>query len=233
MFSEFIRGFGLLIGYFGVCAVTAVSLRKLVHIPRELFRKILHMILLGSVLVLTYGFKTWWVSALAVLAFILLVFPLLAAAENLSGYSDLLIERKKGEIKRSLVIVFGMFLLLISVSWGILGERYLVLAPVFAWGMGDAAAAIVGKRFGRRPIEGKRLDGHKTYEGFTAMFIVAFLSVMTVLILSAPELRYGYVTVALITAGVTALVELYSKDGMDTLTCPVSAAVIMISFVHL
>ncbi len=158
---------------------------------------------------------------------------LLACAEQLSGYSELLIEREKGEIKRSLLIVFGMFLLLIYVSWGIIGEKYLVLAPVFAWGMGDAAAAIIGKRFGSRYIRWKLLDGKKTYEGLFAMFAVSFLSVMIILLLAGPEMRFGYFTVSVITAFVTSLVELYSKNGLDTFTCPVAAAAIMISLVHL
>lgn len=233
MQAEFIRGFSLLIGYFAVCAASALIMRRLISIPGELFRKTLHMILLGSILVLTYGFETWWISALAVVAFIAIVFPLLAIAERISGYSELLIERRKGEIKKSLLVVFGMFLLVITVSWGLIGEKYLVLAPVFAWGMGDAAAAIIGKRFGKRHLYGTLLDGNKTIEGLLAMFVVSFISVMVVLILSGPKLRFGYVPVAAVTAGVTAVVELYTKDGMDTLTCPVAAAFIMIALVHL
>ncbi len=65
------------------------------------------------------------------------------------------------------------------------------------------------------------------------MFAVSFLSVMVILLLTRPEMRVGYFTVSVITAFVTSLVELYSKNGLDTLTCPVAAAVIMISLVHL
>jgi len=81
--------------------------------PDELFRKILHMILLGSIFGWMYAFKTWWVSAIAAIVFILMVFPILAFAERVPGYSQLLIERKKGEIKRSLIVVFVMFAILI------------------------------------------------------------------------------------------------------------------------
>jgi len=69
-----------------------------------------------------YAFKTWWVSAIAAIVFILMVFPILAFAERVPGYSQLLIERKKGEIKRSLIVVFVMFAILICLCWGWLGK---------------------------------------------------------------------------------------------------------------
>lgn len=233
MYIELASGFGQLIAYFISCAAGAIALRRHFQMPREIFRKILHFILLGSILILTYAFETWWVAVTAIFFFTTLVYPILAFAERMTGYSELLTERKKGEIKRSLIIVFCMFSLLITICWGVLGERYLVIASVFAWGFGDAAAALVGKRFGKNRIRGRLLDGNKTLEGFLAMFIVSFISVMMVLLLSGPEVSYGYFPIAAATAAGTAVVELYSRNGMDTLTCPLTAAVIMISLIQL
>jgi len=122
MFVEFIKGYGILLCYFAVCASSALVLRRFVPMPDELFRKILHMILLGSIFGWMYAFKTWWVSAIAAIVFILMVFPILAFAERVPGYSQLLIERKKGEIKRSLIVVFVMFAILICLCWGWLGK---------------------------------------------------------------------------------------------------------------
>ena len=230
---EFLIGFGLLLGYFAVCATGALVLRRLVALPAEVFRKTLHIILLGSILVLTYGFVTWWVAAAAAVVFIVLVFPILAVLEHVPGYSALLTERKKGEIKRSLVVVFAMFAVLLCVCWGWLSLRYLVIASVLAWGLGDAAAALVGKRFGQHYIEGRLVEGRKSLEGTLAMFAVSFVTVAVVLLANGAVCWYGYVPISLLTAALCAVVELYTLGGMDTLTCPLTAAAVLIPLVHL
>lgn len=63
-------------------------MRRLIRIPDELFRKLLHCILLGSLLVYVQGFAVWYHAALSCLLF----------------------------------------------------------AAVYAWGFGDASAALIGKR---------------------------------------------------------------------------------------
>jgi dolichol kinase len=233
MMLEFIKGFGTLLCYFAVCASAALTLRRFVKLPTEVFRKTLHLILLGSVFILTYAYETWWVSAAAALTFIALVFPVLTLAERIPGYAALLTERKPGEIKRSLVLVFSMFAVLLGVCWGWLGEKYLVIASVFAWGLGDAAAALVGKRFGQHYIEGKLVEGRKSLEGTLAMFVVSFISVLAVLLAKGDLPWYGCVPIALVTAVACAVVELYTRGGMDTLTCPFTAAALLIPLVRL
>jgi len=83
MFVEFIKGYGILLCYFAVCASSALVLRRFVPMPDELFRKIFaHDTFLGSIFGWMYAFKTWWVSAIAAIVFILMVFPILAFAET-------------------------------------------------------------------------------------------------------------------------------------------------------
>lgn len=233
MLTEFIKAYIILLVYFIIAASLALILRRFVDVPREIFRKILHMILLGSIFVLTYGFETWWLAALAGIVFVIMVFPILAFAERIPGYSDLLIERKPGEIKKSLVIVFFMFAVLIIVCWGWLGEKYLIIASVLAWGLGDAAAALIGKRFGRRYIEGKLVEGRKSLEGTIAMFIVSFITIMLVLGIYSPLKLSANIPISALTAGVCSIVELYTKGGMDTITCPFSAAAVLIPLIYL
>ncbi|NLM11556.1 MAG: phosphatidate cytidylyltransferase [Clostridiaceae bacterium] len=233
MLIEFIRGYGLLLAYFVIAVIAALAIRRLT-IPKEVYRKTLHMILLCSVFVWVYAFNTWWISAIGTVVFVLMVYPILAIAERkIRVYSELLTERKPGEIKRSLVVAFFMFAVLICVCWGWLGEKYLVIASVLAWGLGDAAAALVGKRFGQHYIEGKLVEGRKSVEGTVAMFVVSFVAVLTVLLIHGSMKWYSYVPTAAITAAVCAIVELYTKGGMDTITCPLASAVILISLVHL
>jgi dolichol kinase len=230
---DFIRGFGILFGYFAISASCALALRRFTAVPAEIFRKTLHIILLVSIFIWTYGFRAWWISAAAAVVFILIVFPILSFAERIPGYSKLLTERKHGEIKRSLIVVFVMFTVLICVCWGWLGQRYLVIAAVLAWGLGDAAAALVGKYYGQHYIEGKLVEGRKSVEGTFAMFVTSFISVLVVLLVHGSLIWYGCIPIALLTAAVCAVVELYTKGGMDTLTCPFAAAVVMIPLIYL
>lgn len=230
---EFARGFGLVLAYFVLCVAGVLLLRRLAPPPKEVFRKTLHHIVLCSLFLWVYGFQTWWMSPLAALLFVALVFPALSLAEWIPGYSELLTERKPGEIKASLVAVFLMFAALISLCWGWLQERWLVFPCVFAWGFGDAAAALVGKKFGRHPLQGRLIEGRKSVEGTLAMFGVSFLSVLVILLVKSPAAWQGSLVIALLAAAVCALVELYTLRGMDTLTCPLAAAAVILPLVRL
>ncbi|MCK9252179.1 MAG: phosphatidate cytidylyltransferase [Clostridiales bacterium] len=229
---DLFRGLGIIGGYFLLAAAGALLLRRLVRIPTEVFRKLLHIILLCSLFAWVYAFQTGWISSLASLVFVAVVFPLLSLAEKVPGYSKLLTERKNGEIKRSLVLVFGMFAVLNSVCWGFLGQRWLVLACVCAWGFGDAAAALVGKKYGRRFLEGKLIEGRKSVEGTLAMFAVSFAAVLTAVLINAPVSWYAGIVIAAVTAAASAVVELYTRHGMDTVTCPFAAAAVLLPLLH-
>lgn len=230
---ELLKGFGILSGYFFVCASAALLLRRCIHIPSEVFRKLLHLILLCSLFIWVYAFHTWWIASLAALIFIAIVYPLLSLAENLDNYSELLIERRSGEIKHSLLHVFSMFAILNSICWGWIGERWLVIACICAWGFGDAAAALIGKKYGRHYIEGKHIEGRKSIEGTLAMFAVSLLAVFIVLLINGNIAWYASLTIALLTAAACAAVELFTLNGMDTITCPFAAAAVLLPLLKL
>lgn len=107
--TEFFTGFLTLCIYFAICASCAVLLKLFTPIPKEVYRKLLHFILLGSLPVFVYAYHTWWISALSTLLFAAVVYPVLQFAEHFKGYSALLSERSHGEVKHSLLYVFGMF----------------------------------------------------------------------------------------------------------------------------
>lgn len=231
---EFLTGFGKVIIYFIICATGALLLRRYTNTPCEVFRKVLHLILLLSLLVFVFAFRTWWLSALAAIAFVAAAYPVVSLAEKkVSGFSEFITERNTGEIRRSLVLVFSMFAIMIGMGWGWLGERWLVLACVYAWGFGDGAAALIGTKYGKRRIKGPFIDERKTVEGTLAMFIVSFFSVLFILLASRKIVWYGYLPIALLAAAVSAIVELHTQNGMDTLTCPFAAAVVILPLVHL
>lgn len=181
------------------------------------------MILLGSLTCWIFCFDKWWTSALSSLIFAVIVYPILSWAERFKSYSKLLTERKHGEIKLSLLVVFGMFSAIISICWGIFNDKLLALASIFAWGFGDASAALIGKKFGKHKLSGKHIEGAKSIEGSFAMFVVSFISVISVLIFRGGLNLYIYIAISLLTAFISTLTELFTKNGMDTITCPLTS----------
>lgn len=229
----FIQGFGILAGYYIVCASLALILRRLIKIPTEVFRKTLHTIFICSMFVWLYAFPNWWMASLAAILFIAMVYPILSVAEKWPGYSNLLTERHGGELKNSLLLVFIMFTILNALCWGLLGQRWLVIACICAWGFGDAAAALIGKKYGKHYLEGKYIEGRKSVEGTFAMFTVSFLSVLIVLISFANLPWFISLLIAFLTAAVSAFVELFTRKGMDTVTCPFAAAAVLLPLLML
>ena len=233
MGHEFLRGFTILIVYYVAAIVLAALLRRFVTMHTELFRKTLHLIMLFSLLILIYAFETWWLAALASLSFIVLVFPVLALLALIKGSSEFMAERKRYELRSSLILAYVMFAAMIAIGWGLLGERLLALACIYAWGFGDAAAALVGKRWGRHALEGRHIEGRKSVEGTVAMFIVSFISVITILIIRGGLPWHGCLFISLATALVTSLVELFTKNGADTITCPFAASAVLLPLLYL
>lgn len=233
LIRETAAGLGAIVMYYAVLASLAVLLRRFTRIPKEPFRKLLHCILLGSLFIWTIGFDTWWLSALSALGFAAAVYPLLALLERINGFSSFMTERRAGELKNSLLLVFVMYAAVVTLCWGVMGERMVALCAIYAWGFGDAAAALVGKRFGRHKITGGHIEGSKSAEGTAAMFAVSFMSVLALLILRGGMTWLGCAVTALVTAAVSALVELFSLKGRDTITCPLAAMGVLLPMIHL
>ncbi len=226
--SELLYGVGNILIYFSVAVVIVLTVRKLTHIYDELFRKILHFVLLGSLAVWTVSFKTWWLELVTVIAFVVIVYPILIFFERFKTYSQVVTERKKGELKNSLIVVFVMFAIVVAVTRGIFNDSLLALASVYAWGIGDAFAALIGKRFGKHKIKGKLLSGEKSVEGTCAMFLSSFISVLTILLIRGGVHVGMCIVISLLTAAVSALCELYTRDGYDTVSCPLASMAVLI-----
>ncbi len=211
----------------------AFTLRALINIPNEVFRKTLHFILLGSLYIWTFLFETWWMTALSAIVFAAITYPILMLSKRLKCYSAMVTERKPGELKQSLIVVYVMYALVVSICWGWMDDKYLVLCSIYAWGFGDAIAALVGKKFGRHFIEGKYIEGRKSIEGTAAMFVVSFISVLLILMMRGGLAWYAYLIISILTAAVSAFIELYTLNGMDTISCPVAAMTVLVPLVYM
>lgn len=226
--GEFLRGAGIVCIYFAIAASTMFTLRKLIRIPDELFRKILHFILQISYLFFAYAFDTWWMSALLGFIIVAIAYPIFTILGKTDTFSAFVNERKRGEFRTSLIFAFVMLAICNAVCWGWLQDKYFGIACMYAWGIGDAFAALIGKRFGKHKIRFKYADPNKSLEGSLAMFVTSALAVALVLLFHGHAGMPAYVLVPVAGAAAATIVELYTPNGMDTLTCPLAAMVVMI-----
>ena len=229
----FLCGVGITMLYIIVAVGIMLLARKYLTIPDELFRKILHFILLGAYIPLVFAFETWWMAAIFAISLIIILFPVLSVAGKIPMFSSFMNERKKGELKSSMVLAVGMMALSICICWGLFGEKYLVLATVYAWGVGDGFAALIGKRFGKHKIKWKPADGKKSIEGSLTMFLCSLISVFTVLLFRGGIGIAMCFATAILAAVMCTIAELCAKNGLDTVICPVSAMLVIIPMVVL
>lgn len=219
---DFIKCFLFLHLHYMILAGGVVFLNKKFSLPSEVFRKLLHIAAVFSIMPIVVPSSSWEASALVCAVFIL---------EALLGghFSSLLKtvdmkERSAGEQQRSMVLLFGIYIFLIINCWGALEQKWMVILSVVAWGVGDAAAALIGKKFGKHKLKGKMIEGTKSVEGTMAMFVMSFLSVYFLYrghtMISNPML---VVWICICIAVMSAAAELFSKNGMDTVICPLSA----------
>lgn len=204
------------------CAAVLLAIRLLCPVPRPIFRKMLHVIAFGSSAFLVAEAASWQAASLTMVLFAAVVYPLLAMGERIPGFDSLLTQKKPGEIKRSLVLLFVGEAAVVALGWGLLGERAVAVAAILMWGVGDAAAALVGIYFGTHVVHLSIGDGKKTWEGTGAMFAAAFACGMLVLVLFEGLPVAKALCVVVPAAAISAVTELASKDGNDTIWVPLA-----------
>ena len=204
-------------------AAALVVAHFLLEIPREVFRKMLHVAAFTSPPMIMWASGSWLVSVLVLVLFGLVVWPLLAVAERAGWYADLFVQRRAHEVRRSLLVMFWGNATVVALCWGLCGKPEVAVASILMWGFGDAAAALVGTRWGRHHTGLPLADPKKTWEGTGAMFAVSCLVGMVVLTVAGMPLAGSLVRSAA-TSAVGAYVELITRRGYDTITGPLANA---------
>ena len=227
----FLSGITATMLYIIIAAGAVFSARVFIRIPDELFRKILHFVLLGVYFPVIFAFEAWWMAVVFAVLLIVIFFPVLALFEKLPMFSSFVNERKHGEFKSSLVLAMGMMACSITVCWGLLDDKLLVLACIYAWGVGDAFAALIGKPFGKHKIRWRFADGKKSVEGSCAMFLCPAVSVLMVLLARGGIGIPLCLGISVLTAVVCTFAELCSKNGLDTVICPTAAMAVILPMV--
>ncbi len=216
--------------YFIAVAIIVLFLKYVIKLQGEWYRKILHLFFMGSIFPFTYLFDYWWTSLISLASFLIVALIGLTIIERYPFYTDLLAERKPGEIKRSITIAFIVFMIIIGVTWGIFGEekKYIIIASVLGWGIGDALAALVGKRSNTTQISNKLVRSTKTIEGSAAMFIASTVTIFLVIYFMGNNKLWYSVIISLITGVAATLTEMWTIEGWDTLTITVTTTIILL-----
>lgn len=236
-YRDFLSRFPLLVGilscfgkylcYLGCWLAVLLPARALLRIPREVWRKLLHMVAYSSSLCMMYVSGDWLVTSLCCVIFGVIVYPILQLAEGWQGYTDLFIQRKPGETKKSLLLLFFSHAILMALCWGWLEKPYIAVTAILVWGIGDTMAALVGKRFGRHHVRIPHADPKKTWEGSLAMLAAGLAVAFTVLMATSGLSPLRCALLALVTAPAAAYAELVSHNGNDTVSVPAAAAAVL------
>lgn len=224
---DFLTGTGYTAAYIAICLLIVLPVRIFTRIQDEPFRKMLHCVALGSIMCYVYGFQIWYHAVFFCLFFAFAAYPILWFLECFPVCSRFFSERKQGELKSSLIVVFTMFSIVLTICWGLLNDKFPAVASVFAWGFGDAAAALVGKACGKHKIPGTP----KSVEGTLSMFAVSAICVFIVMMIRGGISIPSCLMISVVTALVSATVELYTPGGYDTITCPLSAMAVILAMV--
>lgn len=219
---------GLYLLFLGAFIIIILLMRIVFHVRGEPARKLLHIPALLSVVLMLCVAETWQAAVLCAAVFCVAVYPILCIAEHWKGYQALLMERQPGEIKKSLFLMFGTHIVLVILGCGVLGKSYLTIASILIWGIGDAAAALIGKRFGKHKITNiPYADHNKTWEGTFAMAAMSAITGVLVLLVTSPLHGWQCVLYALLAAPFSAGSELCSHHGNDTITVPFTIFIIL------
>lgn len=227
----------LLLYYLIFCLTIPTIIKAYTKTPLEVVRKLQHITYSLSIFILLRFFTHWYTAIGAAFILVLLGYPILLLIERSALYQRLFVDRtsRGGELRKQLLYVQLSFALLLFIFWGLLGTRwqYIVAVSVMAWGFGDAAAALVGKFLGKRFVVHRCIEGAKTYEGTSAMIIVAAMATFLSLLFYAGQPWTTALISAVVVAPACGVVELFSRKGIDTLTVPLSAASLLFPLAYL
>ncbi len=228
LFVETLRCLGILAAYILQCLIILLPIRFFTKVPSFVFRKLLHIVAFSCVTIMILTAGSWQSAALASVVIAAVLYPILRLLENEPWFANLLVQKKPGEIRKSLLMLFLMFAAVTAATWGVFGKPLLGAAAILMWGTGDAAAALVGIPLGKHKVKLRPADGKKSWEGSAAMLAAAFAFGFCVLHFgSKMPVQISFLTVLAAALFGTAT-ELFSPSEWDTVTVPTVIAAVLL-----
>lgn len=115
--------------------------------------------------------------------------------------------------------------------WLARSDVLLYLVPILVLTFADAAAALVGVRYGKLKYEAT--DGRKSVEGSTAFFLVAFFSAHVPLLLASDLGRAQTLLIGVMFGLLLTMVEAVAWSGLDNLFLPLVGYLLLKTYVGL
>lgn len=211
----------ILISFIFIFAVlgAAEQLRKWRGYSPDFTRKIVHVTVGMWAVGTVFLFQSRWMAIIPPMTFVVLNY--------LSFRTGLFSAIETGDESNLGAIYFPLaFSVIVLLFWGTPNRLVAVLMPL-TWG--DAAAAVLGRRFGQ--VRYSVLGHTRTLEGSVSMGIFSAVSVFLALIWLPPHMAIGLAGIfALVIAIAAAAVEAISLWGIDNLTIPAIAGAILYFF---
>ena len=201
--------------------------------PKDyIYRKTLHVSAIMTVFSFILPSHTWWIVALDILTILFLINVTLFILERFKLYKMLFVDKSHHEILRMINAYYLIMVILVLIFYGLRGEenKYLVIASILSWGLGDAMAAIIGIKFGKNKLNMNFVDENKTIEGSLAMLITSFVACLVTLIIFMHYPIWKYVVAPILVAISLTYIEAISKKGVDNILCPLVASIILLVF---
>ena len=205
---------------FGVIALAELQ-RRFGHRPLESTRKFIHIGVGMWVIGTVFLFETWYLALIPPATFVII---------NTISYFLGTFKSMEGEDRQNLGTIYFpiAFGALVYYYWS---QPVLMVASMMPLTWGDAMAATVGQRYGHYRYT---IRGHtRSLEGSVAMLFWSWVTTSLALfvlpyLLGKPPINW---MLALVYGGVVAListlVEAFSPWGIDNLTVPAAAALIL------
>jgi phytol kinase len=112
-----------------------------------------------------------------------------------------------------------------ALLWVFWGRPHLIVAGLMPMTWGDALAAVVGRRIGRRRYT--FLGSTRSLEGSMTMFLASWVATSIALLLLGTGNPIAALLVSAVTAFGAAIIEAISPWGIDNLTVPATSALIL------
>jgi phytol kinase len=200
----------------------AEGLRRSGRVSFDLSRKIIHVGIGSWILPTVLLFHSRWMAAAPPAVFVLL--NLL----SLRGKWTRAMDAEAGENLGTVLFPLSFVILLLSL-WDREAGKAAIAAGILVLAWGDAAAALVGLRWGKHRYRVGR--GHRSLEGSAAMFVFSLLAILVAGVAvgargpGAAVLPQTFAPWHILAAGLLAtLLEAASRRGTDNLVVPVGTA---------